>query len=64
MFWYLDSAPDETGVAILAPNSRDTTWDAITGSFGPDVDFLNSRSTANVRNRGHRSRASGDRWIL
>lgn len=41
MFWYLDSAPDETGVAILAPNSRDTTWDAITGSFGPDVDFLN-----------------------
>ena len=41
MFWYLDSAPDETGVTILAPNSRDTTWDAITGSFGPDVDFLN-----------------------
>lgn len=41
MFWYLDSAPDETGVAILAPNSRDTTWDAITGSYGPDVDFLN-----------------------
>ena len=41
MFGYLDSAPDETGVTILAPNSRDTTWDAITGSFGPDVDFLN-----------------------
>lgn len=41
MFWYLDSAPDETGVAILAPNARDTTWDAITGNFGPDVDFLN-----------------------
>jgi phospholipase/carboxylesterase len=41
MFWYLDAAPDETGVAILAPNSRDTTWDAITGSFGADVDFLN-----------------------
>ena len=41
MFWYLDSVPDETGVAILAPNSRDTTWDAITGNFGPDVDFLN-----------------------
>jgi len=41
MFWYLDSAPDETGVAILAPNSRETTWDAITGSFGPDVEFLN-----------------------
>ena len=41
MFWYLDSAPEETGVAILAPNSRDTTWDAITDSFGPDVEFLN-----------------------
>lgn len=41
MFWYLDSAPDETGVAILAPNSRDTTWDAITDSFGPDVEFVN-----------------------
>jgi predicted esterase len=42
MFWYLDSAPDEAGVAILAPNARDTTWDAITDSFGPDVQFLNS----------------------
>ena len=42
MFWYLDSAPDETGIAILAPNSRDTTWDAITDSFGPDVHFVNS----------------------
>jgi phospholipase/carboxylesterase len=41
MFWYLDSAPEETGVVILAPNSRDTTWDAITDSFGPDVEFLN-----------------------
>jgi len=41
MFWYLDSAPEEAGVAILAPNSRETTWDAITGSFGPDVEFLN-----------------------
>ncbi|HYV23725.1 MAG TPA: hypothetical protein VE969_00705 [Pyrinomonadaceae bacterium] len=41
MFWYLDSAPDEAGVAILAPNARATTWDAITDSYGPDVDFLN-----------------------
>lgn len=41
MFEYLGSAADETGVAILAPNARDTTWDAITGSFGPDVDFIN-----------------------
>lgn len=41
MFWYLDSAPDETGVAILAPNSRETTWDAISDRLGPDVEFLN-----------------------
>ncbi|HMH42823.1 MAG TPA: hypothetical protein VK557_05030 [Pyrinomonadaceae bacterium] len=41
MFEYLGSAPDEMRVAILAPNARDTTWDAITGSFGPDVDFIN-----------------------
>ena len=41
MFWYLGSAPAETGVAVLAPNSRDTTWDAIRGDFGPDVDYLN-----------------------
>jgi phospholipase/carboxylesterase len=41
MFWYLDSAPDETGVAILAPNARDTTWDAISDGFGQDVQFLN-----------------------
>lgn len=40
MFWYLDSAPEQTGVAILAPNSRETTWDAISDSFGPDVETL------------------------
>ncbi len=42
MFWYLDSAPDEAGVAILAPNARDTTWDAPNDGFGPDVRFINS----------------------
>jgi predicted esterase len=41
MFWYLGTAHEEAGVAVLAPNSRDTTWDAIGGSFGPDVEFLN-----------------------
>jgi predicted esterase len=41
MFWYLGSAPEEARVAVLAPNSRDTTWDAIGGSFGEDVEFLN-----------------------
>jgi predicted esterase len=31
---------DEHGVLLLAPDSRQWTWDAILGSFGPDVDFL------------------------
>jgi len=42
MFWYLGSAPEEAGVAVLAPNSRDTTWDGIGGSFGADVELLNA----------------------
>ena len=42
MFWYLGSAPEEAGVAVLAPNSLDTTWDAISSrSFGEDVYYLN-----------------------
>jgi phospholipase/carboxylesterase len=41
MFWYLGSAPSELGIAVLAPNSVGTTWDAIRGSFGPDVELLN-----------------------
>lgn len=41
MFWYLGTAHDEAGVAVLAPNSRDTSWDAIGGSFGEDVANLN-----------------------
>jgi phospholipase/carboxylesterase len=41
MFWYLGTTPEEAGVAVLAPNSRDTTWDAIGDSFGGDVEFLN-----------------------
>ena len=42
MFWYLGSTHEEAGVAVLAPNSRDTTWDAITGDgFGIDVEYLN-----------------------
>ena len=28
---------DEFGVTLLAPKSRDVTWDAIRGTFGPDV---------------------------
>ena len=34
-------AADEAGVVVLAPDSRGTTWDAVTGSFGDDVVFLN-----------------------
>ncbi len=41
MFWYLGKTHEEAGVAVLAPNSRDTTWDAIGDDFGPDVEFLN-----------------------
>ena len=42
MFWYLGATPDEAGVVVLAPNARETTWDAIGGSFGEDVFNLNN----------------------
>ncbi len=32
---------DQLGVALLTPDSRGTTWDAIGGAFGEDVAFLN-----------------------
>lgn len=32
---------DQAGVAVLAPDSRNGTWDAIRGGFGEDVEFLN-----------------------
>jgi len=41
MFYYLGSSPNEAGVALLVPHSRESTWDAIGGNFGPDVLFLN-----------------------
>jgi phospholipase/carboxylesterase len=41
MFWYLGTTHEEAGVAVLAPKSRDTTWDAIGGSFGKDIEYLN-----------------------
>jgi phospholipase/carboxylesterase len=34
-------AAEAAGVAVLAPDSRNGTWDAIRGSFGEDVAFLN-----------------------
>jgi phospholipase/carboxylesterase len=36
----LFSVADELGVIVLATDSRGGTWDAIRGSFGPDIDFL------------------------
>ena len=35
------AAAEEAGVAVLAPYSRDYSWDAVHGSFGPDVTFIN-----------------------
>jgi predicted esterase len=37
----LGSFAEEAGVVVLAPDSRQSTWDAIRGDFGPDVAFLN-----------------------
>lgn len=42
MFRYLGALPEETGVAVLAPNSREVSWDAIRGGvFSEDVENLN-----------------------
>src|SRR5256885_8015563 len=41
------AAADEAGVAVLAPDSRDSTWDAIRGTFGGDIAFLD-RALARV----------------
>ena len=42
MLEYLGSVPDQTGVAVLAANSIDYTWDAVHNAFGADVESLNS----------------------
>jgi len=31
---------DELGIVLLAPDSRDRTWDGALGGFGPDVTFI------------------------
>jgi phospholipase/carboxylesterase len=41
------AAADEAGVAVLAPDSRDSTWDAIREGFGRDVSFID-RALARV----------------
>lgn len=35
------SAAETAGVAVVAPDSRGSTWDAIGGGFGRDVTFVN-----------------------
>lgn len=30
----------EAGIAVLSPDARDSTWDAVRGGFGQDVPFL------------------------
>jgi phospholipase/carboxylesterase len=37
----IGDAADEAGVAVLAPDSRDGTWDGIRGQYGRDIVFLN-----------------------
>ncbi len=32
----------EAGLIVLAPDSRDRTWDVMTGGFGPDVAFIDA----------------------
>ena len=41
MLDWLGPAAEEAGLAVLAPDSRDSSWDAIRHSFGADVSFLN-----------------------
>jgi phospholipase/carboxylesterase len=36
----LGSVADEAGVAVLAPDSRASTWDAIRDDFGGDINFI------------------------
>jgi phospholipase/carboxylesterase len=43
----LRDAAEEAGVAMLAPDSRDSTWDAIHMGFGRDVTFID-RALARV----------------
>lgn len=37
----LGGAAGDAGIAVLAPDSRRSSWDAIGGEFGPDVTFVN-----------------------
>ncbi|HEX2179043.1 MAG TPA: alpha/beta hydrolase-fold protein [Actinomycetota bacterium] len=41
---------ERAGILVLAPDSRDRTWDVILGRFGPDVSYLD-RALAHVFDR-------------
>ena len=41
----LQEVAESEGFLLLVPESRDFTWDAIRGDFGPDIDFLNRALT-------------------
>jgi phospholipase/carboxylesterase len=45
MLQRIGAAADQAGLVVVAPDSRDGTWDAIRGSFGEDVDYLNRTLT-------------------
>ena len=36
--WYREA--DALGIVLVAPPSRDVTWDVVLGGFGPDVEFI------------------------
>jgi len=36
----LEAYADQAGFLLLAPDSRDHTWDAVPGDFGPDIRFI------------------------
>jgi phospholipase/carboxylesterase len=44
------SMADESGLILLAPDSRSTTWDVIRGEYGPDISFID-RALAQTFNR-------------
>lgn len=41
----LQDASDSAGLILLAPGSREATWDVIADDFGPDVDFIDALLT-------------------
>ena len=57
-------AGDEAGVAVLAPDSRGPTWDAIRGGFRSGCRVHQSRARARVRHGCRPSGAFGRRRIL